>query len=161
MHAVVARPCAYHSKPQEERPVDALRQDLRFALRFLAKDRVLALTTIITLALCLGANTAIFTVVRSILLRPLPYPESNRLVFLFESYPGAGVERAGVSVPNYFDRLTLTDAFDSHALYRFSGFRLGEGTNAEAVASMNVTPSFFHVLRTRASRGRLFTETEG
>jgi predicted permease len=141
--------------------VDALRQDLRFALRFLAKDRVLALTTIVTLALCLGANTAIFTVVRSILFRPLPYAESDRLVFLFESFPGARVERVGVSVPNYFDRLTLTDAFESHALYQFGGLRVGEGINAEGVASMNVTPSFFRVLRTRAARGRLFTEAEG
>ena len=83
--------------------MERLLQDLRFALRLFRKDRAFALTTILTLALCIGANTAIFTIVRSVLLRPLPYPESDRLVFLYESFPGAGVERAGTSVPNYFD----------------------------------------------------------
>ena len=81
--------------------MDGLRQDLRFALRLFWKDRAFALTTILTLAICIGANAAIFTVVRSVLLRPLPYPESDRLVFLFDGFPGAGVERAGTSVPNY------------------------------------------------------------
>ena len=74
--------------------MERLLQDLRFAFRLFRKDRAFALTTILTLALCIGANTAIFTVVRSVLLRPLPYPESDRLVFLYESFPGAGVERA-------------------------------------------------------------------
>jgi predicted permease len=141
--------------------VDILKQDLRLALRLLWKDRAFALTTILTLTLCIGANSAIFTVVRSVLLRPLPYPESNRLVFMFDAFPGAGVERAGTSVPNYLDRRALTDVLDSVALYQFGGFRVGEGTGAEGVASLNVTPSFFTVLRTRAARGRLFTEQEG
>jgi predicted permease len=141
--------------------VDVLRQDLRLALRVLRKDRAFALTTILTLALCIGANSAIFTVVRSVLLRPLPYPQSDRLVVMFDAFPGAGVERAGTSVPNYFDRLALTDVLESQALYRFGGFRVGEGAGAEGVASMNVTPSFFRVLRTRVARGRLFMEEEG
>ena len=141
--------------------MERLAQDLRFALRLFRKDRAFALTTILTLALCIGANTAIFTVVRSVLLRPLPYPESDRLVFLYESFPGAGVERAGTSVPNYFDRLTLTDVFESQALYQSGGFRVGQGAAAEGVASMNVTPSFFTVLKVQAARGRLFTEDEG
>ncbi len=141
--------------------MDVLRQDLRFALRLLWKDRSFAFTAILTLALCIGANTAIFTVVRSVLLRPLPYPESERLVFSFDGFPGAGVERAGTSVPNHFDRLALTDVFDSLALYQFGGFRVGHGTSAEGVSSLKVTPSFFKVLRTRAARGRLFTEEEG
>jgi putative ABC transport system permease protein len=141
--------------------MDTLRQDLRFALRLLGKERAFALTTILTLTLCIGANTAIFTVVRSVLLRPLPYPESERLVLSYDAFPGAGVERAGTSVPNYVDRLALTEVFDSQALYQFSGVRVGEGAGAEGVASMNVAPSFFSVLRARAARGRLFTEDEG
>ena len=141
--------------------MERLAQDLRFALRLFRKDRAFALTTILTLALCIGANTAIFTVVRSVLLRPLPYPESERLVFLYESFPGAGVERAGTSVPNYFDRLALTDVFESQALYQNRGSRAGQGAGAEGVASMNVTPSFFTVLKVPAARGRLFTEDDG
>jgi len=141
--------------------VDRLRQDLRFACRLLWKDRAFALTTLLTLTLCIGANTAIFTVVRSVLLRPLPYPEAGRLVSMYDSFPGAGVERAGTSVPNYFDRLALTALLESQALYKFGGFRVGEGASAEGVSSLEVTPSFFRVLRTNAVRGRLFTEDEG
>src|SRR5574338_511159 len=141
--------------------MDVLRQDLRLALRLLWKDRAFALTTILTLSLCIGANSAIFTVVRSVLLRPLPFPEPDRLVFMFDAFPGAGVERAGTSVPNYLDRRALTDVLDSVALYRYGGFRVGEGAGAEGVTALRVTPSFFSVLRTRAARGRLFTEQEG
>jgi len=141
--------------------MDRLIQDLRFALRLFRKDRAYALTTILTLALCIGANTAIFTIVRSVLLRPLPYPESDRLVLLYEAFPGAGVERAGTSVPNYFDRLGFTDVFESQALYQSGGFRVGQGASAEGVASMTVSPSFFNVLKTSAARGRGFTEDEG
>jgi predicted permease len=141
--------------------MDTLRQDLLFAFRLLVKDRAFAVTTILTLALCIGANTAIFSVVRSVLLRPLPYPESERLVFEYDGFPGAGVERAGSSVPNYFDRRGMTDVLESQALYQFGGLAVGSGPGAEGVASLNVTPSFFQVLRARAVRGRLFTEEDG
>ena len=141
--------------------MDTLRQDLLFAFRMLRKDRAYAAAVILTLAICLGANTAIFTVVRSVLLRPLPYPESGRLVFSYDAFPGAGVERAGTSVPNYFDRVKLADVFESVALYQWSGYKVGQGAGAEGVSAMNVTPSFFRVLRTAALRGRLFIEDEG
>jgi predicted permease len=141
--------------------MDTLRQDLRFALRLLWKDRSFAATVILTLALCIGANAAIFAVVRSVLLKPLSYPESERLVFSFDSFPGAGVERAGTSVPNYFERVKMTEIFDSVALYRPRGVDVGQQGMAERVIATEVTPSFFRVLRTSASRGRLFQEEEG
>jgi len=141
--------------------VDVLRQDLRLALRLLWKDRAFAVTVLLTLTLCIGATSAVFTVVRSVLLRPLPYPDSNRLVLSFEGFPGAGVERAGTSVPNYIDRLAFKNVFDSEALYQFTGFRVGQGAGAENLAAMSVTPSFFRVLRVGAAHGRLFTEDEG
>ena len=141
--------------------MDRLRQDLVFALRLLHKDRAFAATTILTLALCIGANTAIFTVVRSVLLRPLPYAEADRLIVAYDAFPGAGVERAGTSVPNYLDRVPLTQVFESVALYRFGGLRVGTGQSAEGVTSMEVTPSFFRVLRARAAHGRLLTDDDG
>ena len=141
--------------------MDTFRQDLLFALRLLRKDRAYATAVILTLAICLGANAAIFTVVRSVLLRPLPYPQSERLVFTFDAFPGAGVERAGTSVPNYLDRVPLRDVFDSVALFQNNGVRVGRGASAEGVASMTVTPSFFRVLRTTPARGRFFIEDEG
>ena len=141
--------------------MEIIRRDLVFALRVLRKDRAYAAAVIVTLAVCLGANTAIFTVVRSVLLRPLPYPEPHQLISSYDSFPGAGVERAGTSVPNYVDRRKLTDVFDEVALYQWSGYKVGQGTTAEGVSAMNVTPSFFRVLRTSAARGRLFREEEG
>ncbi len=127
--------------------MDVFRQDLLFALRVLRKDRAYAAAVILTLAICLGANTAIFTVVRSVLQRPLPYPESSRLVSSFDGFPGAGVERAGTSVPNYMDRRGMTDIFSSVALYQWWGFKVGQGAGSEQVSSMNVTPSFFQDAR--------------
>ena len=116
---------------------------------------------ILTLAVCLGANTAIFTVVRSVLLRPLPYPQADRIISSYDGFPGAGVERAGTSIPNYADRRAMTDVFSSAALFEWQGYRIGEGARAEGVLGMNVTPSFFQVLEAGAERGRLFSEAEG
>jgi predicted permease len=141
--------------------MNALRQDIVYALRVLRKDRAYSVAVVLTLAVCLGANTAVFTVVRSVLLRPLPYPESSRLIFSYDSFPGAGVDRAGTSVPNYGDRRAMTDVFSSVALYQSSIYTVGQGTQAESVAALNVTPSFFQVLGAAAVRGRLFTEDEG
>ena len=141
--------------------MDVFRQDLIFALRVLRKDRAYSAAVILTLAICLGANTAIFTVVRSVLQRPLPYPEASRLVSSFDGFPGAGVARAGTSVPNYMDRRAMTDTFSSVALYQWWGFKVGQGSNAEQVSAMNVTPSFFKVLGGTAERGRVFSEDEG
>jgi predicted permease len=141
--------------------MDTLRQDLVYAFRVLRKDRAYAAAVILTLAICLGANTAIFTVVRSVLLRPLPYPEPDRLVSSFDAFPGAGVERAGTSVPNYVDRRAMTDVFSEAALYQLRNYRVGQGTQAESVSAMNVTPSFFQVLGVRPASGRLFAEADG
>ena len=141
--------------------MDTLRQDLLYALRILRKERAYSAAVVLTLAVCLGANTAIFTVIRSVLLRPLPYPQPERLISSYDSYPGAGVERAGTSVPNYADRRAMIDVFSSAALYQFDDYKVGEGARAENVPAMNVTPSFFDVLGAAAARGRLFTEAEG
>ena len=141
--------------------MDTLRQDVLHAFRGLTRDRAYSAAVILTLAICLGANTAIFTVVRSVLFRPLPYPDPNRIVSSYDSYSGAGVERAGTSIPNYADRRAMTDVFSAVALYQWWGYKVGQGARAEGVSAMNVTPSFFQVLGASAARGRLFTEEDG
>ncbi len=85
--------------------MDSLVQDLKLAARLLVRDRGFATATVATLALCLAANAAIFAVVNATLLRPLPYPEPERLVTMFNVYPAAGVVRGSNGVPDYFDRL--------------------------------------------------------
>ena len=125
------------------------------------KDRAFAVAAILTLALCLGANTAIFTVVP---VGPAPTAPVSRVQsarLSFDSFPGAGVERAGTSVPNYVDRLAMTDVFVGTALYQWRRVSRGRGGPAEGVSAMNVTPSFFRVLGRRPLRGRLFAEADG
>jgi predicted permease len=141
--------------------MDRLLQDVRFAVRLLWKDRGFTLTTLATLALCVGANTAIFAVINAVLLKPLPYPAPERLVTIFNSYPAAGAARSSNGVPDYYDRLSQAPAFEEIAMYRTTGITIGgQGEAVERLTSMAVTPSFFRVLGAEAHRGRLFTEQE-
>lgn len=136
-------------------------QDLRFALRLLAKDRSFTITALLTLAICIGANTAMLSVVRSVLLKPLPFPDSARLVLLYNSYPNAGVPRGGAAVPDYFDRQKAVPALDQHALFRQEGVTVGDEHGAERVESLRATPSLFRMVGARPVQGRVFTEAEG
>src|SRR6478735_7131369 len=130
--------------------MDRLLQDVRFATRLLWKDRSFSITTIATLALCLAANVAIFAVVNGVLLKPLPFDEPDRLVRMFNKYPGAGVDAGGSNgVPDYFDRKRDMSALEETALFRQAGVTIsGNGlSEAERIQAMLVTPSFYRVLR--------------
>lgn len=142
--------------------MDRFLQDVRFAGRLLLKDRAFTLTTVATLALCVAANAAIFAIVNSVLLRPLPFPDPERILTVFNAYPGAGVERASNGVPDYYDRLAGVTAFEELAMYRGAGVTIGgQGQGeAERLTSLIVTPSFFRLLRAQPYRGRVFTEEE-
>jgi putative ABC transport system permease protein len=142
--------------------MDRLFQDLRFAVRLLFKDRVFTLTTAATVALCVAANTAIFAIVNSVLLKPLPFPEPGRILTIFNAYPGAGVQRASNGVPDYYDRVRDVSAFQEIAMYRTAGVTVGGQGQGEAqrISSMPVTPSFFRLLGATALRGRTFTEED-
>jgi predicted permease len=119
-------------------------------------------TALLTFALCLGANIALFAVVNAVLLRPLPFPEPDRLVTVGNAYPKAGVTEAiGVSVPHYFERRAGIVAFAEAAAYRGGGETIGESGSPDRVDGMNVTPSFFRVLQVKPALGRSFSEEEG
>src|ERR1700730_7072843 len=94
--------------------------NLRFALRQLRKAPAFTVTALATVAICLGANLAIFAVINSILLRPLPFPDADRLVTIYNTYPKAGVENDGSSVTNYYERRGNIAAFSSLSIYRDS-----------------------------------------
>jgi putative ABC transport system permease protein len=139
-----------------------LGQDLRFARRLLWKDRGFAVTAILTLAVCIGANAAIFAVVNSILLQPLPVPHPEQLVHMFNAYPGAGSAAAGSNgVPDYYDRLRETTAFEEQALYRVRGVTVGGQAEPQRITAMSATPSLLRLLHLQPIRGRLFTEEDG
>ena len=83
-------------------------RDIRFGLRRLRKDHAYATTAFLTLAICFGANTAIFTIVHSVLLKPLPVPDSDRILLMSNQYPNAGTGITAFTnsgVPDYYDRL--------------------------------------------------------
>ncbi|MFN8058234.1 MAG: ABC transporter permease [Vicinamibacterales bacterium] len=144
--------------------MDLLAHDVTFALRLLWRDRGFALTAVSTLALCIGANAAIFAVVNSVLLKPLPIPGARELVILGNQYPNSGVgEDIGwnSSVPDYFDRLAGMPGLDEQAFLRIGGQSAGEGTTAERLTAMSATPSLFALVQTRAAVGRTFLESEG
>jgi hypothetical protein len=99
--------------------IDEFDRQLRYAYRLLCKTPGFTVTALLTLTVCLGANLTIFAVIYSILLRPLPFPESDRLVTIFNTYPKAGVDRDGASVTNYYERRGRIPAFASVAIYRY------------------------------------------
>src|SRR5262245_34856798 len=136
--------------------------DLRFAARLLWKDRGFAATAIVTLAVCIGANAAIFAVVNSVLLQPLPVPRAEQLVHMSNEYPGAGLEegRGSTGVPDYYDRLRETDVFQEQALYSTRGATLSGSGEAQRILTMTATPSMLRLLQVQPERGRLFTEQD-
>jgi predicted permease len=140
--------------------MDRLIQDLRYGFKLLWKDKVVTLTVLLTLAVCVGANTTIFSVVDAVLLEPLPFPGPDRLVRVFNSYPNAGAERASNSAPDFFYRRTEVPAFEEVAHYQYWGHTVGEPGSTERVRTMRVTPSFFPLLGVRPLVGRTFSEEE-
>src|SRR5438093_6218323 len=91
-------------------------QDIRYALRTLRKQPVFTLVALATLTLGIGANTAIFSLLYQVLLRPLPFPDADRLVFVWNTYPGINLPQASVSIPDYFDRKTQAPALEDATL---------------------------------------------
>jgi predicted permease len=136
-------------------------QDLRFGTRLLVKDRSFALTTVLTLAVCIGANAAIFAVVRSVLLRPLPVPAADRLVLMMNTYPNAGAPRGSTGVPDYYDRLRELTVFEEQALYRRTGLTLGVEGGADRLSAVRATPSFYRIVGVKPIYGRIFRDEEG
>src|SRR5262249_23373697 len=135
-------------------------QDIRYALRSLRKQPIFALIAIATLTLGIGANTAIFSLLYQMLLRPLPFPAAERLVFVWNTYPLMGLSKASVSIPDYIDRKTQAPALEDGALVTDRTLNLVAGGQAEQVNGLAVTPSFFSTLRRQPFVGRAFTDPE-
>src|SRR5947208_9395887 len=115
-------------------------RDVLFGLRVLWKDRGYAATAILTLAVCLGANAAIFTIVHSVLLKPLPVPESDRILLMANQYPNAGFKALSTNSgsPDYYDRLRDVKVFEEQAMYNGAGTTIDINGTAQRVQGMNV-----------------------
>lgn len=132
--------------------------DLRFALRTLARSPGFSAAAVLTLALGIGANTTVFTVVRAVLLASLPYPHAGRLVEVRET---VGPEKpGGVSYPNYIDWLAENSVFDGMAAYAVREVTISGQEAARRVRAELVTPGYFDLLGAAAIQGRLFSPEE-
>ena len=135
-------------------------QDIRYAFRTLGKQPLFTLVAVLTLTLGIGANTAIFSLLYQLLLKPLPYPAADRLVFVWNTYPLMGLPQASVSIPDYIDRKTQAPAVEDATLFTMRSVNLAEGGQPEQIRALAVTPSFFSTLQRQPFLGRGFNEDE-
>ncbi|HZZ20592.1 MAG TPA: ABC transporter permease [Opitutaceae bacterium] len=135
-------------------------QDIRYAFRQLAKTPGFTLVAVLTLALCIGANSAVFSVLHTILLKPYPWPDSDRLVYADNAYPQLGLQDAGVSIPDYLDRRQGVTSFEDSAMYSGTTLNLAGSGEPQMVNALEATPSLFTTLRSQAALGRTFGEDD-
>ncbi|HEV2615068.1 MAG TPA: ABC transporter permease, partial [Candidatus Acidoferrales bacterium] len=138
--------------------LEHLGQDLRFAFRMFAKTPGFTAIAILTLALGIGANTAIFSVVYGVLLQPLPYHDGSRLIVLNETTPRVGT--VSVSYPNFLDWRAQTRAFSQMAAVYQVGFNLAGVSQPESISGDAVSPNFLSMLGVRPFLGRDFAQSE-
>lgn len=140
-----------------------LLSDLRYSLRILGRNPAFAAAAILILALGIGANSAIFSVVNAVLLRPLPYEDPSRLMQVWHVPPAKsfpGMTMFSVSPANYLDWQSQSSSFEHMAAYGFSSFTIGGKERPEAVQAATVAPDFFSLLRVHPLLGRTFSPDE-
>lgn len=135
-------------------------QDLRYSLRALANRPLYALATVLVFSLAIGANTTVFSVSNGLFLRPLPYLEDERLVVVFNAYPGMGLEFAGTSIPDYLDRREQAASLEELAIFSNTTRTLGGFESPQRLVITRASPSLFDVFGVPPMLGRTFTEEE-
>jgi putative ABC transport system permease protein len=140
--------------------MNGLVQDLRFGLRMLSKNLGFTAVAVITLALGIGANTAIFSLVNAILLRPLPYPHANRLVMIWETEPSGPGNLYPASGPDFVDWRSRNTVFESIAAETGSGMALAGTSEPLQLEGYAISPAMFHVLGAEPLLGRTIAEDE-
>ena len=134
--------------------------DLRFALRSFVRQPGATALIVVTLALAVAANTAVFTLLDGIFFRPFPFSEPNRLVYLNEKAPRWNLEFTGINYPDFTTWRSRARTFESMALWSTMSVNLADDTGAERIDAAQVTYDFAHVLRIRPVLGRTFSREE-
>src|SRR5580700_2582360 len=142
-----------------------LLQDVRYGLRNLARNPGFTLVAMLTLALGIGANTTIFSVINNTLLKPLPFPNADRVVMILETFGKSPDNWNIVSAPNFWDFERQTQSFENMAIFDSAGrgYNLsstGNARDAEQVSGLRVTAGFFKVLGVTPFLGRTFLKEE-
>ncbi|HEY2713699.1 MAG TPA: ABC transporter permease [Chthoniobacterales bacterium] len=135
-------------------------QDIRHSLRLLAKNPLFALVGIVTLALGIGATTAVFTLVNALLIKPLPYTDPSRLVLLFEHFRDQHLDAIPVSPPEFLEYKAELKSFDKFAAFNTTTFNLSEGELPERIFGATVSADLFPLLGVQPIRGRTFRAEE-
>ena len=136
--------------------METLFQDIRYGLRMLLKKPTFAIVAILTLALGVGANTAIFSIVNAVLLRSLPFPNPDRLVRIFFNNPGVGLRGVRFSVPEFDDLRTRTDVFEDVSVIVLGPTNVTGAKQPEHLEMIEVSPNYFSMLGATPELGRLF-----
>jgi predicted permease len=136
--------------------IDTLKQDLRYSLRSLLARPGFMVAAVLTLALGIGANTAIFSVVNGLLLKPLPYADGERLVLVHNVYPQQGLDYAGTSIPDYFDRREQAPALADLAIYTGESLNLSADGTPQRLVGLRASASLFSTLGAQPAIGRVF-----
>jgi putative ABC transport system permease protein len=131
-------------------------KDLKYAVRSLRRQPAFTIITVLTLVLGIGANTAVFSVVRGVLLRPLPYPQPERLEYITSQFPGLGFNQFWISPPEFVEFRDNNKAFSSVGAYSVGAIKL-ETTPPSRPVSALVTPELMPTLGVQPYRGRWFT----
>jgi predicted permease len=142
--------------------METLLIDLKYSARSLWRAKGFALTVFLTFSVCIAANTALFAIVNSVVLNPLPVPQANSIVLMSNEYPKAGV--LGInnsSSGDYFDRVREMTVFESQAVFKERDQTVELNGAPQRIHGMVVTPSWFKLLRVSPALGRPFMEEEG
>src|SRR5262245_26503877 len=145
---------------QPRRLEDEMFQDLRYGARMLLRQRAFTTAAVIALALGIGANTAVFSVVNAVLLRPLPYQNSDRMAMIWGNYLLMKMEQMAVKAAEYVDYRDQTQSFETVAEFHTADFVLTGGSRPERVSGARVTANLFPMLGARAAQGRLIAPEE-
>ena len=140
--------------------MDAILQDLRYGLRMLFKNPGFAAVAVLALALGIGANTAIFSVVNAVLLRPLPFPDPDRLTMVVSVNPAKGFPKFPASPPDFIDWRAQSRVFAEMAAVDGAPYNLSEGTEPERLNGSRVSASFLGVVGVKPVLGRDFLRSE-
>src|SRR6476620_11517569 len=135
-------------------------QDLRHALRLLAKNPLFTLVGVLTLGLGIGATSAVFTLVNALLIKPLPYEDPAHLVLLFEHFKDQHLDTIPVSPPEFLEYKAQLKSFNKLAAFDTATFRLSEGELPERVFGAKVSADLFPLLGVQPIRGRTFRPEE-
>ncbi|MEE8584687.1 MAG: ABC transporter permease [Acidobacteriota bacterium] len=161
----LGRKMTHHRKPsvapERKERMETFFSDLRFAVRTLLRRPVFTLTAVITLALGIGANSTIFSVVNGLLLRPFPYADSDRLVRIWSENPSRGWSRTDVSMSDAWEWRRRTSSFEDLAVWDRKSYNWTGGDRPERLAASRVSTNIFDLLGVQPVLGRNFTQQDG